>query len=243
MTTYQCVSSTNVFVNITNNNQVVVTSSASATASSTGTNVEKLQSENELISINLAIENANKLISNPNERLVITNTHTESVLTEIKDEVITLYYRRTIKGTDTINSVNVDYINVNKGEAYAYAGISNSYMMDANGDEDKNQIVSFVGYRTPASSSLDFPPLFNETINIRTIIDNKASPPLYNCISAVALYNDSGDTEITTIPLVVYDVTTASGIFKGYNYLSIFFNNIENTRVVKISKNEPIIFL
>ena len=241
MTNYQCVSSTNVFVNITNNNQVVVTSSASATASSTGTNVVKLQSENELISINLAIENANKLISNPNERLVITNTHTESVLTEIKDEVITLYYRRTIKGTDTINSVNVDYINVNKAEEYA--GISNSYMMDKNGDIDKNQIISIVGYRTPLSALLDFPPLFNETINIRTKIDDKASPPLYNCISAVAVYDDPGKTEFTTIPLVVYDVTTASGIFKGYNYLSIFFNNVDLTRVVKISKNEPIIFL
>ena len=241
MTIYECKSSTIADVNIVNNNQVVATSSASATASSTGTDKIKLQLYTDELSINLAIENANKLVSTNDEKIVITNTHTESVLTEIQDDVITLYYRRTIKGTDAINSVNVDYINVNKGDEYA--GISNSYMMDANENVNKNQIISIVGYRTPASALLELPALFNETINIRIKIDDKLSPPLYNCISAFAVYDDAGKTEFTTVPLVVYHVTAANGIFKDYNFLTIFFNNEDLTRVVKITKNEPIISL
>jgi len=138
----------------------------------------------------------------------------------------TLYYR--ITQSDTSNETNaaiIDFIPYIDKQS-SYSGLQNSFMMDENGVPNKD-IISFIGYRTPATNLGDYSiySLYNETLTIQTKT---------GLISATAIYNDGGTDFETEKPFVEYAVTGASGEFVGSQIVTIFFNNIKKTRIVKI---------
>ena len=140
--------------------------------------------------------------------------------------ITTLYYRTTISTTDaSSNNVRINFTNPQN----TYAGVSNRFMMDANGNPNKD-VISFVGYRTLADNNLgvySIYSLFNETLNIQTKT---------GFVNATAIYNDTGSTVITELPYVQYAVSAASGPFVGAQIVTIYFDNVNKTRRVEIYK-------
>ena len=138
----------------------------------------------------------------------------------------TLYYR--ITQSDTSNETNaaiIDFIPYIDKQS-TYSGLENRFMMDINGVPN-NDVISFIGYRTPATALGIYTiySLYNETTIIQTAT---------GYISASAIYNDDGTGFATEKPFVEYSVSAASGEFVGAKILTIFFNNINKTRVVQI---------
>ena len=138
----------------------------------------------------------------------------------------TLYYR--ITQSDTSNETNaaiIDFIPYIDKQS-SYSGVQNRFMMNENGIPNKD-IISFTGYRTPATNLGDYSiySLYNETLTIQTKT---------GLISATAIYNDDGTSFETMMPFVEYAVTAASGEFDGAKIVTLFLNNIKKTRIVKI---------
>lgn len=140
----------------------------------------------------------------------------------------TLYYRITISDTSTVNnSAVIDFIPYIDTQS-SYSGLQNSFMMDANGIPNKD-VISFIGYRTPATeipNGYSIYSLYNETTSIQTAT---------GYISAAAIYNDGGSGFATEKAFVEYAVSAATGEFVGAKILTIFFNNINKTRIVEIT--------
>lgn len=87
-----------------------------------------------------------------------------------------------------------------------------------------NNIISFIGYRTPKNrnlpKSIQVPDLYNETAYISVF------PYEENFIEASANYIDEGSGFETEVPFVNYSVCCAKGIFEGCKTLRInFYNN------------------
>jgi hypothetical protein len=140
----------------------------------------------------------------------------------------TLYYRITTSDTSSeSNSADIDFIPYIDSQS-SYSGLENRFMMDANGIPNKD-IICFIGYRTPATEIPDgysIYSLYNETAIVQTE---------KGYISSAAIYNDGGTGFATEKPFVEYAVTGATGEFTGAKILTIFFDNINKTRVVKIT--------
>jgi hypothetical protein len=139
----------------------------------------------------------------------------------------TLYYRITQPDNQReTNAAIIDFIPFIDKQS-TYSGLENRFMMDVNGVPN-NDIICFIGYRTPSTALgiYSIYSLYNET----TIIQTETG-----YISAAAIYNDGGTGFATEKPFVEYAVSTASGEFIGAKILTIFFNNINKTRVVKIT--------
>jgi len=139
----------------------------------------------------------------------------------------TLYYRITQSDTSTeSNAAVIDFIPYIDKQS-TYSGLQNSFMMDENGVPN-NDVICFIGYRTPATAlgTYSIYSLYNET----TIIQTETG-----YISSAAIYNDGGTGFATEKPFVEYAVTSATGEFTGAKILTIFFDNINKTRVVKIT--------
>ena len=140
--------------------------------------------------------------------------------------IMTLYYRLNISPTDTsLNSTNTTFV-TNPSNSEIYRGIENRYMVNGDFTTYNQNILTFIGYRTPGvtigdgSLNLTIPSLYNETININI------QPYDNNFITATQNYIDSGGGFETTIPFVDYVVTGASGIFAPYKNMRItFYNN------------------
>ena len=136
----------------------------------------------------------------------------------------TLYYRVSISPTDpSDNGTRITFTNPQN----SFAGIANSFMMDANGKANKD-VISSIGYRTDGNNNLgeySIYPLFNETLNIQTKT---------GFISAVAVYSDSGSGFISETPYTQYAVSATSGEFVGGKIVTIYFDNVNRTRRVEI---------
>ena len=136
----------------------------------------------------------------------------------------TLYYRLTVSDTDQ-TSVTSD-TNLSNPENQ-YAAVSSFFMTDASYNANKD-VLSAVGYRTAAKEipgGFSIFPIYNETINIQT---------KNGIVSAVAVYADVGSGLQTTVPSVQYAVTSAQGEFVGAQIVTIYFNNVNKTRIVQI---------
>jgi hypothetical protein len=138
----------------------------------------------------------------------------------------TLYYRVTLSNTSNeSNAAIIDYLPYVDKES-SYSGLQNRFMMDVNGVPNKD-VICFIGYRTPATDLEQYTiySLYNETLTIQTP---------NGLISALAIYNDGGTGFITEVPFIEYAVSSASGEFVGSKIVTIFFNNINKTRIVEI---------
>lgn len=115
-----------------------------------------------------------------------------------------------------------------------YRGIENRFMTEQTYTTYTNDILTFIGYRTPGDTinGITIPALYNETLTITS------QPYDQNFIQAAANYVDDGSTFITTVPFVNYTVLAASGIYAGYkNVKIIFFNDLPGRqRIVEITK-------
>ena len=184
----------------------------------------------EKLSIQLAIELANGSVARPDEKLVVTDTHTESVITILPDpnptDVITLYYRSKVKVNNEYVSYGSYTNNITNNNEYS--GYITRFASDLNGTPDKNTIINYFGYRTPSNVSFNIPAYYDETINIK---QNKT-----DFISATSLYEDSGSSSVTSVPFNVFYVTSAAGIFEGYKFIKIFYDNNNFSRVIQITK-------
>jgi len=166
-----------------------------------------------------------------------------TLLEHDKPDTITLYYRtkfNDMNKTKTANNFKFLYNigdNLNKKNNY-YAGCSYRYMMNENGIQNNN-IISFSANETRPTTYQFIPyidDVYNEYVMIR-LNYNKTDSLNYDFIHAQSVYNNFGTgTSITTIPVVTYYVTTSSGKFEGYKRITIYFDNINNTRIVKINK-------
>lgn len=139
----------------------------------------------------------------------------------------TLYYRINQPENQTkTNAAVIDFIPFIDKQS-TYSGLENRFMMDSNGVPNKD-IICFIGYRTPATELgiYSIYSLYNET----TIIQTETG-----YISSAAIYNDGGTGFATERPFVEYAVTAATGEFVGAKILTIFFDNVNKTRVVKIT--------
>jgi len=139
----------------------------------------------------------------------------------------TLYYRLTESDTSMKPILTfIDFIPYISTES-SYSGLTNSFMMDEN-SVPNNDVISFIGYRTPANNlgKYSIYSLYNETVTIQTA---------NGYISAGSIYNDGGTGFATEKPFVEYAVSAASGEFVGSKIVTIFFNNVNKTRVVKIT--------
>jgi hypothetical protein len=142
----------------------------------------------------------------------------------------TLYYRTNIPSNPTkSNAVRINLfnnLNVDPSSS-TIAGVSNRFMMNANGVRN-NDIITFVNYRTPEVNSLEeysIYALLYETLTIQTST---------GLISASATYADTGSDPNTQVPYVQYAVSAASGPFVSAKIVTIYFDNINKTRRVEI---------
>ena len=150
-----------------------------------------------------------------------------------KSRPIILYYSLNNKITNTTNQVVLDFIPFIASEG-RYCGVTQMHMSD-NKWNANNNIISFVGYRTPGdtSPSINLPPLYDEILNIN--IYNKTGNVLKHYISAKSLYIDGGSGFATTLAQNTYSVIATSGKFTGAKTVTIDFDNTAQTRTVSVN--------
>jgi len=130
------------------------------------------------------------------------------------DPKLTLYYNIIFENGNIVNQVRINYVTE---PIYTYTGASDQRMTNSL-YQPNSDIISYFGFRTPASAALILPPLYNETVSI-------LQPDTGSFISAQKIYVDSGSAGPTTVPFTTFDVTCASGIFSNYSLLKIVYDN------------------
>ena len=139
---------------------------------------------------------------------------------------MTMYYRlSTEPGYDASgNASSTDFVTV--PVVNTYRGIENRYMTESDYQTYNSNIITFIGYRTPANptlpSNMQVPDIYNETVSINM------QPYNDNFIQATANYLDTGTGFATTVPFIDYKVSIASGIFSGFTNMRINFYNDGN---------------
>lgn len=148
-----------------------------------------------------------------------------------QDGTITLYYKTL--NTDGGNNASETVFVCDPVDG-PYRGIENRFMTNATYTTYTNDILSFIGYRTPGVTinGVQIPALYNETLTINSL------PYEDNFIQASANYVDEGTEFITEVPFVNYTISASSGIYAGYkNVKLIFFNDRPGRqRIVQITK-------
>ena len=166
----------------------------------------------------LTVEVNNFLDANPS---YIVETILYDNITCVEVPPLELYYNIVyIKVGDKyviVNQEKLDFIPYIPAES-TYSGLTHQCMTNKDGSINNN-IISFAGYRTPARPDINLPPLYDESPSI-LMVDG-------SYISSQKLYIDSGTDFATTIPYVIYDVSSASGIFSNYKFMKIIFDNTD----------------
>jgi hypothetical protein len=98
-------------------------------------------------------------------------------------------------------------------------------MTNASGSYNQD-IITFIGYRTPGNVSLGIPNLYCETVMIKTSQGD--------FISGLANYEDNGSGSVTSSSYENFAVTCASGNFAGYKNIKITYFE-DRTRIVTIT--------
>lgn len=115
-----------------------------------------------------------------------------------------------------------------------YSGIAVLHMTDSNNVIDPSTMLTFLGYRVPILhpelSKIAFAQ-YNETITLK----NK-----FGTLSAVSTYSDDGGGFETTTPSETYTILNGTGRYAYAKFLTIFFNSVAKTRVVKIYSYSPL---
>ena len=137
------------------------------------------------------------------------------------DPKLTLYYNLIFENKNIVNQERINYATE---PINTYTGASNQHMTNSL-YEPNSDIISFFGFRTPSDAALNLPPLYNETVSI-------LQPDTGSFVSAQKIYIDIGDSFVSTIPFILFDVTCASGIFSNYSLIKIIIDN-SGTNVYK----------
>lgn len=190
----------------------VVTATATASASS---NVSQTDAYNQA----LALANSIAQSSAQNQANIMDQTIVINDSPAVTPDTITLYYK--LAQTGTKNSTNVQFLN----NSDTYTGITNRFMTNASGSYNQD-IITFIGYRTPGDDSLGIPNLFCETVMIKT--------PQGDFISGLANYIDNGSGRVTSSSYENFAVTCASGNFAGYKNIKITYLT-DLSRIVTIT--------
>jgi len=195
----------------------------SASASATGFVANDTVLLSEKLSIEYAIQLANKLVATPDEKVIITDTHTESAVTVISD-TITLYYfvKILVDGVYVNNGAETNNVTDN-GQYSGYSIIPGVFK---NGMPNKSVIFDYFGHRVPAKASSDLAPYFAEILNI---IQGESF------ITCSKTYEDSGSDTVTTVPFNTFVITGATGIYEGYKSVKISYYP-DYSRTVEITK-------
>ena len=130
-------------------------------------------------------------------------------------KTMTLYYRLTVSPTDA--SENASRTNfVTDPVIDTFRGMGNRYMVESDFVTYNQNIITFVGMRTPGNS------VFNNNMYNETVCISVGS----SFIQAIANYVDNNNTSETLTPSIEYAITTKTGIFTDFNKLVInFYNN------------------
>lgn len=132
----------------------------------------------------------------------------------------TLYY--TINTTEQLT-----FIPITQGNS-PYSGITTTHMTDGKYQIDPSTLITFVGYRIVPQRPLSkiVVPLYNETITLEN--DN-------GMLSAVATYEDGGDSFETTTNFQTYMVLNGTGKYAYAKTITIYFNKIARTRIIHVN--------
>lgn len=138
---------------------------------------------------------------------------------------LVLYYRLSISDNDPTDNASRTNFVTDPTAPGIYRGISNRYMNEEDYIEYNKNILTYVGFRTPKSTTLptnlQVPDIYNETLNITV-------PPYeQNFVQAVNNYLDPGSGIETLLPTTTFKITAASGIFKEYTKIKIEYFNGE----------------
>lgn len=145
---------------------------------------------------------------------------------------ITLYYRRTIPGTDKTNAGRLaETAEINGVSSLRY--ISNLYMCKSDFETPTTDIINFSVTRVPKNDDVGLP---STALSIVTII----SKPYQrengsNMITATANVISSSTTIVAAVDYANYTVTGASGKFAGYKNVKVIFDKDEIKRTVILS--------
>lgn len=147
-------------------------------------------------------------------------------------EPLTLYYRRTIPGTDKLNDGRyAETAEINGVPSLKF--ISNRYMCKSDFETPTTDILNFLGTRVPKNDEVGLPSTFLETVTI--ISKPYQRENVSNMITATANYIDPGTNVVTTVDYVNFTVTGASGKFAGYKNVKIIYDKDKIRRTVILS--------
>jgi len=149
-----------------------------------------------------------------------------------KKDPLTLYYRRTIPGTDKRSgSYSQETAEINGILSLKF--ISNRYVCKSDFTTPTTDIINFSTTRVPKNDNEGLP---GTILDIVTIISKPYQREnSSNMITATANYIDSGNTSVTTVDYVNFTVTGASGKFAGYKNIKIIFDKDGIKRTVILS--------
>jgi hypothetical protein len=160
------------------------------------------------------IYSVNKYLSdNKSTMLKIKYYHFTCVKNEMPK--LELYYDLVIENGVIVNQEVLNFIPYISSES-PYSGLTNQKMSNSDWTTN-NDIISFIGYRTPENKSLKLPALYHETPTI-SMEDG-------SCVCAQQLYPDTGSSFATTVPFIIYDIMSASGVFSKFKQMKIVFDN------------------
>lgn len=126
---------------------------------------------------------------------------------------IELYYNLIINEVGQI--INQQIVNILTRDD-TYCAITCQTMVNKNG-ELNGDCLSFIGTRTKADPVYDLKPMYNESFNI-LMQDG-------SFFEASMSYVDPGEGFVSTVPYIIYDISSSSGIFSTFKHAKIIINN------------------
>lgn len=126
------------------------------------------------------------------------------------------YYRKYVNG-DPTQPNSSEFVNLTQPETYS--GCIDFWGANQDGSVNKDQLITYVGFRIPPNQTLGLPPIFNETLNLNV------KPFRDNYLQAVSTYEDSGSGSTTAVNSNVFAVTTGIGMFKDAKTVLVEYDN------------------
>jgi hypothetical protein len=132
------------------------------------------------------------------------------------------------------NTIN-DLLNKNK-----YLASTDRMFMCDNKRKPIDAVITFTRDEIKNSNYQDIPQIpdvYCQKMTLRTNYSNKNSDK-YDFISSYAMYNnvEKGGVGVTAVPYAMYLISVATGIFNGYNIITVYYENKTFLRILKINK-------
>jgi hypothetical protein len=193
---------------------IVFTATMTATGSGSNCKNAKLDSEK---NINNTLEH----FLNSYTPKIINKTYSINTECDKCVKPLTLYYRATVSPTDDSYNFNITNLVTNPDTENHLSAIAVLYMTESDFVTYNKDKITVSLYRIPKNLLLPEELQINEfyeTYNIR--LNNG------DFVQGVASYFESGTNPITQIPEVIFNITTADGMFTGYKSFKVnYYNN------------------